>query len=117
MWGESWETYCPVLNRISVIAMLTLIILRGLHIKSVDLFLAYTQDDVKIHLFMKLTICFGVEGSHPREWVIILYLNPYGLREASLGWFEKLKEGLEARDFVNPCVWYKEEMVLIFYVD
>ena len=36
-------------------------------------------------------------------------------------WFEKLKEGLEARYFfqsqVYPCVWYKEYIVLLFYVD
>ena len=35
--------------------------------------------------------------------------------------FEKLREGLESRGFVQsqmgPCVWYIEDMVLLFYVD
>ena len=35
--------------------------------------------------------------------------------------FKKLKEGIEAiyffRSLVDPCVWYKEEMVLLFYID
>ena len=70
---------------------------------------------------MELPICFGVEGSHPREWVIRLYKNLYGLKYAGLAWFEKLKEGLEDRYFyqlqVDKCVWYNEEMVLLFYVD
>ena len=34
-------------------------------------------------------------------------------------WFEKIKEGLEARGFlqsqVDPCLWYKEEMALLFF--
>ena len=45
----------------------------------------------------------------------------YDLKYAGLVWFEKLKEGLEARYFfqsqVYPCVWYKEYIVLLFYVD
>ena len=38
-----------------------------------------------------------------------------------MAWFEKRKEVLEARYFsqshVDPCICYKEEIVLIFYVD
>ena len=43
------------------------------------------------------------------------------LNDTGLKCFDKLKEGLEARHFsqaqVDPCVWYKEEMELLFYVD
>ena len=42
----------------------------------------------------------------------------YRLKDEYLAWFEKLKEVLEARYFVQyqvgPCVRYKEEMVVIF---
>ena len=48
---------------------------------------------------MEIPIFFGVEGSHPREWVIRLEKNIYGLKDSGLAWFEKLKEGLEARGF------------------
>ena len=38
-----------------------------------------------------------------------------------MAWFEKLKESLGARGFVqsqvDPFICYKEEMVLLFYVD
>ena len=50
---------------------------------------------------MELTIGFGVEGAHPREWVVRLDKNLYGLKYAGLELFEKLKEGLEARYFVQ----------------
>ena len=70
---------------------------------------------------MELPIGFGVERARPREWFTRLDENLYGLKDAGLTWFEKLKEGIDARYFyqsqVNPCVWYKEEMVLLFYVD
>ena len=53
--------------------------------------------------------------------VIILDKNLYGLKDSGLTWFEKIKKDLEARGFVQsqlyPCLWYKEEMVLLFYVD
>ena len=40
--------------------------------KSVHFVLAYTQADIKYEIFMEVPIGFGVEGSHPREWVIRL---------------------------------------------
>ena len=69
-WGlNNRETYSPVVNCMSIRAMLTLTIIRELHTKSVDFVLAYTQADVKSEIFMELPIGFGVEGSHPKEWV------------------------------------------------
>ena len=69
---------------------------------------------------MEIPIGFGVEQSHPREWFIRLDKNLDGLKYAGLAWFEKLKEIMEARYFVqsqvDPCVWYKEEIGLLFYV-
>ena len=91
--------------------MLTLIILHKLHTKSVDFVLAYNQTDVKSEIYMDLPLGFVVDISHPREWVIRIDKNLYGLKDARLACFEKLKEVLEARCFlqfqVNPCVWYK----------
>ena len=53
--------------------------------------------------------------------IIILDKNLYGLKDAVLACFEKLKEGLEDRSFfqsqVDPFIWYKEEIILIFYID
>ena len=48
------------------------------------------------------------------------FKNLYGLNDAGLIWFDRIKEVLETRVFfqlqVDPCVWYIEETVLIFYV-
>ena len=83
-----WDDYFPVVNWISVRAMLTLSILQKIHTKSVD-FLAYTQDNVKSEIYMEIPLGFGVDGSHPREWFIRPNENLYGLKYAGLAWFEK----------------------------
>ena len=73
-------------------SMLTLIIIRDIHTKSVDFVMSYTQADVKTEIFMELPIYFVVEEAHHIEWVIILDKNLYGLNDAVLGWFDTLKE-------------------------
>ena len=52
--------------------MISLIIIREIHTKSVSFVLSYTQDDVKIDIFMEPPIGFVVEESHPIKWFIIL---------------------------------------------
>ena len=70
---------------------------------------------------MEPPIVFRVEGEHSRECSIHLYNNVYVIKDAGIDWFDNLKECLEARGFVqyqvDPYVWYREEIVLLFYVD
>ena len=67
-----WETYSTVVNLMSGRSTITLSILRYIHTESVNFVLAYNQTNKKSEIFMELLIGFGVEGSHPREWVIRL---------------------------------------------
>ncbi len=45
----------------------------------------------------------------------------YGLKQASINWFKKLKQGLVDWGFtpskIDPCLYLKENMVLLTYVD
>ena len=62
---------------------------------------------------MEIPLSFVVDGAHPREWVIRIDKNLYGLKGSGLSWlglglkdagslwFEKLKEGLEAKGFYS----------------
>ena len=67
-----WETCSPVVNWMSVRAMLTLRIPQKIHTKSVDFVLACTHTDVNSEIYLKTPLGFGVDGDHPREWVIRL---------------------------------------------
>ena len=70
---------------------------------------------------MELRIGFWVEGVWPRERVIRLKKNLYGLNDAGLERFDQLKESMEDRGIlqpqVDPCLWYTEDMILLFYFD
>ena len=66
-WGLNyWETYSPVVNWMSVSAMLVLSILREFHTNSLDFFLSYTQAGIKSEIFVELPIVLGFEGFQPR---------------------------------------------------
>ena len=50
-----------------------------------------------------------------------MYNIIYVIKYVGIAWFEKLKKGMQERGFVQlevyPCVCYREDIVLIFYVD
>ena len=79
-----WYIYSPVFKLVYFKESITLIILRNLHTKSVDLGLAYTQADVKLEKFIEPPILFGVEGSHPIELIIRIYKNRCDMKGAGL---------------------------------
>ena len=50
-----------------------------------------------------------------------LLQNLYGLKDTGATWFNHLKKGLLERGFkqsqVDPCLFYKKDLILITYVD
>ncbi len=56
-----------------------------------------------------------------RAYILKLKKSLYGLKQASLNWFEKLKQGLKDQGFtpseIDPCLYLKENMVLLTYVN
>jgi histone deacetylase 1/2 len=70
---------------------------------------------------MELPLGMVVDGSAPGLYVLKLNRSLYGLKQASLNWFEFLRKGLFDRGFiasqVDPCVYYREDCVVLVYVD
>ena len=121
-WGENyWETYSPTVSWMSVRALLAVGIIHDLSTSTVDFTLAFPQVDLDIDVFMELPIgCVGPNGDR-KGYVLKLNKSLYGLKQASHNWFNYLSEALSNRGFiqsqVDKCVWFKDGIVLLQYVD
>ncbi len=71
---------------------------------------------------MYLPIGFRVDTENePKCYILKLNKSLYGLKQASLNWFKKLKRGLIDHGFhpsaINPCFYFKKGMIIITYMD
>ena len=102
------------------------------HICQIDFVLTYPQAKVSHYLYMLVPDKFKVENSKlhmdqatPPPWQqkykMKLLQNLYGLKDAGSTWFNHLQKGLLGRGSkqsqVDPCLFYKKDLILIMYVD
>jgi hypothetical protein len=127
VYGENyWDTYAPVVNWISIRMMLTLSVIHDLYTTSIDFTLAFPQAEVDTTIYMEVPIgCEVPEG----DYVCLLLKNLYGLRQASKTFYEYLRDTLTApatedgnglgfkQSLIDPCVFYKNGVILISWVD
>ena len=82
--------------------------------------LAFPQAKLTTDVYTELPWGFHVPGDR-RFYVLKLKKNLYGLSDAGFNWFNYLSTGLKNRNFIpskiDPCVFYREDMILITYVD
>ena len=114
-----WDTFSPVVNWHTLRTFLTLSLIKGWKARSVDFVLAYPQADLDKDIYMRVPAEFEV--NQPGKFFLKLVKNVYGLKDAGRTWHEHLKKGLLDRKFyqslVDPCVFYKDNLILVIYVD
>ncbi len=104
---------------LTVRLLLALCNIHGLHSKSIHFVLEFPQADLDVDIWMELPmgIVVGLHESKSRGYVLKLKKSLYGLKQASLNWFEKLKQGLTDRGFspsaIDPCLYLKANMILL----
>jgi len=123
-WGVNyWETYSPVVNWISVHLLLLIAIMNDLPTTAIDFVLAFPQATLgpDERIYMEIPAGMDSPGTDRKQYVLKLKKNLYGLKQAGLNWFEYLKSGLTERGFkqskVDPCVFYRNDAILLVYVD
>ena len=78
-----------------------------------------------VDIWMYLPVGIQVDGVSEevsdKQYILKLNKSLYGLKQASFNWFEKLRQGLLDRHFkpsaIDPCLYFKQGMIIIVYVD
>jgi hypothetical protein len=86
-----------VVNTVTVCLILLLARIYKLESKAIDFVLAFPQAELDVNIWMYLSIGFQVDTENESKcYILKLNKSLYGLQQASLNWFKKLKQGLTA---------------------
>ena len=115
------DTYSPVVSWFSVRLLLIIAKLNGWHTRQIDFILAYPQADIPYDNYMKLPRGIKTAQGDGDTHVLKLKKNIYGGRNSGRIWNDFLKEGLLNIGFeqseADECVYYKGDVIFLFYVD
>jgi hypothetical protein len=99
-----------------VIVHLILLIVQiyKLESKAIDFVLVFPQAKLDVNIWMYLPIGFQVDTENKSKcYILKLNKSLYGLKQASLNWFEKLKQNLIDHGFhpsaIDPCLYFKRK--------
>jgi hypothetical protein len=107
---------------VTVCLILLLARIYKLEPKAIDFVLAFPQAELDVDIWMYLPIVLQIDTENESKcYILKLNKSLYGLKQASLNWFKKLKQGLIVRGFhpsaINPCLYIKKGLIIITYVD
>jgi hypothetical protein len=115
-----WETYSPVVGWTTIRTFLILMVTNAWVSRQVDFVLAFPQADIECVMYMEVPKGVHVDGSR-KDHALRLDKNLYGQKQAGRVWNSFMHAGLIARGFkqsgVDMCVYYRDSVVLMIYVD
>ena len=117
---DFFEMYAPVVNMSTVRMVMTLAAKHGLCTKQVDYSNAFVQAKLDETVYVWLPSDIKLDGNDGRL-ALKLKKSLYGLRQAPLKWFEKLRGSLIERGFKqsaqDPCLFLSAKVVAMVWVD
>jgi hypothetical protein len=115
-----WETFAPVVRWSSIRLFLTLAAINKWRTRQVDFVLAYPQADIETVMYMEIPKGFEFNESRDTH-CLRLKKNLYGQKQAGRVWNQHLHKGLIQLGFkqstVDECVYYRDNTILLCYVD
>lgn len=116
---DFFETYAPVVQWSTIRLLLSTVLTEGWTTRQVDYTNAFVQADLAEEVYVEYPKLFGPVTGDDR--VLRLRKSLYGLRQAPRTFFEKLKAGLEERQWtqsrIDPCLFLKKGKICVVYVD
>ena len=118
-WGVNyWKTYAPIVGWSAVRLLLLAASINKIPTRSIDFVLAFPQAELEVPVYMELPTGFNpINSGTKRDCVLKVVKYLYGLKRVSLNRFEKLKQGLENRNFrhskTDSCVFIRANCVIL----
>jgi hypothetical protein len=110
-----------VVNWFSVRLIFTLSLLSGWNTKHVDFVLAYPHAPIELDMYMNLPKGIQMANGNRNTHVLKLLKNLYGQKQAGRVWNKHITSGLVKIGFVqskvDECVFYREGVIFMVYVD
>ena len=85
--------------------------------------LEFPQYDLDVPVYMELpaSMYLAGHGKYSSKYLLKLKKYLYGLKNASLNWYNKLNDTFEDRGFVeslsDPCVLISKDIIILVYFD
>jgi hypothetical protein len=118
-----FETFSPDVNWFSVRLIFTLDLLSGWITNQVDFVLAYPQAPIEFDMYINLPKGIQMAKNGNRSTHALKLLNNlYGQRQAGRVWKKDLNSGLVKilcfiQSEVDECVFYRDGVIFMVYVD
>jgi hypothetical protein len=116
-----WETYAPVVTWPTIRLCLTLAILKGWHTRQTDFVQAYPQAPVETDLYMKIPAGYNQPGISKSTHCLKILMNLYGQKQGGCVWNIFLDQKLKKIGFqvskLDPCLYYRDNVLFLIYVD
>ena len=115
---DYFESYAPVVSWATVRMLMRIAIKEGWKSRQVDFQNAFAQAPIREEVYINMPPMFG-ESS--KNTLMKLNKSLYGLVQAPLTWYDRLKKELERLGFEpserDPCLFYRKDMIALVYVD
>jgi len=116
-----YDTYAPVVTWFAIRLMVVLAIVTKRVLRQIDFVMAYTQAPIETDLYMEIPYGIETTTGNTRDYVLQLLANIYGQKQAGRVWNQFLVQKLESIGFtqsrIDECVFYREDVIFIVYVD
>ena len=114
---DFFETYAPVVGWNTVRLLLILTVTLGLETKQVDFTLGFIHAQLTDEVYVRMPRLYEKPGH-----VLKLKRSIYGLKQSPKNFFNRVKEGMEARGFkqhteLDPCLFISKNVICLTYVD